>query len=85
MLSQDEVYKRLAQYLTDMFEVPAEKIRLDARLYEELDLDSIDAVDLVVKLQELTGRKISPQEFKTVRTVGDVVEKVYALLNARAA
>ena len=82
MLSQDEVYKRLAQYLTDMFEVPAEKIRLDARLYEELDLDSIDAVDLVVKLQELTGRKITPQEFKTVRTVGDVVEKVHALLNA---
>ncbi len=82
MLSKDEVYTRLAQYLTDMFEVPAEKIRLDARLYEELDLDSIDAVDLVVKLQDLTGRKISPQDFKAVRTVGDVVEEVYALLHA---
>jgi acyl carrier protein len=82
MLSKDEVYRRLARYLTDMFEVPGEKIRPEARLYEELDLDSIDALDLVVKLQEITGRRISPQEFKTVRTVGDVVDRVTALLHA---
>jgi acyl carrier protein len=82
LLSRDEVYTRLARYLTDMFEVPEEKIRPDARLYEELDLDSIDALDLVVKLQELTGRRISPQEFKTVRTVRDVVDRVSALLHA---
>jgi acyl carrier protein len=82
MLSRDEVYTRLARYLTDMFEVPEEKIRPDARLYEELDLDSIDALDLVVKLQELTGRRISPQDFKTVRTVRDVVDRVSALLHA---
>jgi acyl carrier protein len=82
MMSRDEVYTRLARYLGDMFEVPEEKIRPEARLYEELDLDSIDALDLVVKLQELTGRRISPQEFKTVRTVGDVVDRVSALLHA---
>ena len=82
MLSKDEVYRRLAHYLTDMFEGPEEKIRPEARLYEELDLDSIDALDLVVKLQEITGRRISPQEFKTVRTVGDVVDRVTALLHA---
>jgi acyl carrier protein len=81
-MSRDEVYTRLARYLGDMFEVPEEKIRPEARLYEELDLDSIDALDLVVKLQELTGRRISPQEFKTVRTVGDVVDRVSALLHA---
>ena len=82
MMSRDEVYTRLARYLGDMFEVPEEKIRPEARLYEDLDLDSIDALDLVVKLQELTGRRISPQEFKTVRTVGDVVDRVSALLHA---
>jgi acyl carrier protein len=82
MMSRDEVYTRLVRYLVDMFEVSEEKIRPDARLYEELDLDSIDALDLVVKLQELTGRRISPQEFKTVRTVNDVVDRVSALLHA---
>jgi acyl carrier protein len=65
-----------------MFEVPAEKIRPEARLYQDLGLDSIDAVDLVVKLQELTGRRISPSRFKSVRTVGDVVDQVHALLDA---
>ena len=81
MLSRDDVYVGLADRLTDMFEVPAEKICLDARLYEDLDLDSIDAVDLIVKLQEMTGRRISPADFKKVRTVSDVVDKVCALLN----
>ena len=82
MMSRDEVYTRLVRYLADMFEVSEEKIRPEARLYEELDLDSIDALDLVVKLQELTGRRISPQEFKTVRTVNDVVDRVSAMLDA---
>lgn len=80
MLSQDEIYARLTGYLEDMFEVPPEKISRDARLFDDLDLDSIDAVDLVVKLQELTGRKFKPEEFKSVRTVGDVLDRVHALL-----
>jgi acyl carrier protein len=49
-------------------------------LFEDLDLDSIDAVDLVVKLQDYTGKKIQVAEFKSARTVGDVVERVYAQL-----
>ena len=80
MLTQDEIYARLQSYLEDMFEVPPEKISREARLFEDLDLDSIDAVDLVVKLQELTGRKFKPEEFKRVRTVGDVLDRVHALL-----
>jgi len=80
MLSRDEIFDRLKGYLEDMFEVPPEKVSLEARLFEDLDLDSIDAVDLVVKLQELTGRKFKPEEFKSVRTVGDVLDRVHALL-----
>lgn len=77
-MSRDEILSILCEFLRDMFEVPEDKVTPDARLYEDLDLDSIDAVDLVVKLQQLTGRKISPAEFKSVRTVNDVVEKVHA-------
>ncbi len=80
MLSRNEVESRLYGYLVDMFEIPQEKISLQARLYEDLDLDSIDAVDLVVKLQELTGRKLKVDEFKSVRTVGDVIDRVHAVL-----
>lgn len=81
MLSRDELFERLKGYLEDMFEVPRDEVTLESRLYEDLDLDSIDAVDLVVKLQELTGRKFKPEEFKSVRTVGDVLDRVHALLS----
>jgi len=82
MRSRDEIYQKLKTYLEEMFEVPPEKVSLEARLNEDLDLDSIDAVDLAVRLQELTSRKLTPEEFKSVRTVGDVVDRVHALLVA---
>ncbi|MEG9083322.1 acyl carrier protein, partial [Escherichia coli] len=50
-----------------------------ARLYEDLDLDSIDAVDMVVNLQKKTGHKIKPETFKAVRTVQDIVDVVEQL------
>jgi acyl carrier protein len=79
-MGRDEIFATLSRYLREMFEVPAEKISLDARLVEDLDLDSIDAVDLAVKIQEITGKKIKPDQFKTVRTVGDVVNRVHDLV-----
>ena len=53
-LGRDEIFQRLRSYLVDLFDIPADQISLDSRLREDLDLDSIDAVDLIVKLQELT-------------------------------
>ncbi len=79
-MSRDQIFATLSRYLREMFEVPSEKISLDARLVEDLDLDSIDAVDLAVKIQEITGKKIKPDQFKTVRTVGDVVNRVHDLV-----
>ena len=82
MISKGDIAAVLSKYLQDLFDLPPEKITLDARLFDDLDLDSIDAVDLVVKLQEYTGRKISPSEFKSVRTIGDVVDRIYAQVNS---
>lgn len=81
MISKSDIAVVLSKYLQDLFDLPTEKLILNARLSDDLDLDSIDAVDLVVKLQEYTGRKISPSEFKSVRTIGDVVDKIYAQVN----
>jgi len=80
-VSKSDIAAILSKYMQDLFDLPVEKILLSARLSDDLDLDSIDAIDLVVKLQEYTGRKISPSEFKSVRTVGDVVDKIYAQVN----
>ena len=85
MLSRDEVLTKLKGYLEDLFEIPSAKVTAETKLFEELDLDSIDAVDLIVRLQELTGRRIKPEEFKSVRTVGDVLDCVERLLATDAA
>lgn len=82
MHSREDVYQQLHDYLVDLFEVPAEDITPDARLFEDLDLDSIDAVDLIVKFQEITGKKIPAMEFRSVRTVDDVVEKIHRLVSS---
>jgi acyl carrier protein len=80
MNSRDEIYQTLASIIEDDFEVDADDISLQAHLYNDLDLDSIDAVDLVVKLREITGKKIDPEAFKKVRTVEDVVNEIEKLI-----
>jgi len=82
MKTQQDVFNLLKQLLVKEFELDASQISMEAHLYEDLDLDSIDAVDLVVKLREITGKKIEPEAFKSVRTVGDVVNAVYGLIEA---
>ncbi|GGI90015.1 acyl carrier protein [Shewanella hanedai] len=79
MQSREQILEALTQILVDEFEIDAEDITLEASLYEDLDLDSIDAVDLVIKLQQMTGKKIKPEEFKAVRTVNDVVTAIEGL------
>lgn len=78
--SQEEIFEKLKTILVDDFEIAPEKLMLDANLFEDLELDSIDAVDLAVKLQEFTEKKISPENFKQIRTVNDVVLAIEELL-----
>ena len=79
MKDRNEIYQMLSEILVTMFEIEEDDISMDAHLYNDMDLDSIDAVDLVVKLRELTGKKIEPEDFKLVRTVKDVVDAVEKL------
>jgi|TARA_R110000868_G_scaffold33587_5_gene121814 acyl carrier protein len=65
--------------MCELFGLQQDAITMDARLYEDLDIDSIDAVDLVVEMKRITGKKINPEDFKAVRTVGDVVDAVEGL------
>jgi acyl carrier protein len=81
-VTEAEIFERLKRVLVETFEVDARRITPAATLFEDLDLDSIDAVDLAIKLQEISGKRIRPQEFKAIRTVGDVVAAVRELLVA---
>jgi acyl carrier protein len=81
-LSRDEIFSELTRELCALFELKPEQVTPQARLYDDLDLDSIDAVDLAVRLQELTKKRIKPEQFKAVRTVEDVVDAVEQMLRA---
>ncbi|MGH8519446.1 MAG: acyl carrier protein [Panacagrimonas sp.] len=80
MHTEQEIFEHLKGVLVELFEVEPEKIRLEAQLYQDLDIDSIDAIDLILKLKEMTGRKIQPEQFKHVRSVADVVRAVEAMM-----
>jgi len=81
MDNREEILAEIKTIMVDMFEIDADSITLEARLYENLDFDSIDAVDMMVRLKEITGKAVKPEDFKSARTIGDVVEAVYKMLN----
>ncbi len=81
MTTKEEVFLQIKETLIDAFDVDESSIVLSAQLNKDLDLDSIDAIDLVLKLQELTGKKVYPEQFEAITTIEDMVEIVYTLLD----
>jgi acyl carrier protein len=80
-MTKDDIHQRIASIMEETFEIDRGKVTLDARLYDDLEIDSIDAVDLIVQLKPLAGRRLDPEAFKAVRTVADVVDALHDLLN----
>ena len=83
-MDKQEIYLQIQALLVKLFELDADDIKPESRLYEELELDTIDAVDLVVHLQKTTGKKIKPEMFKSVRTVQDGVDAIDELLKSES-
>jgi acyl carrier protein len=78
--TKEQIEAKLKEILVSDFEIDEAKIVPSANIFEDLEFDSIDAVDLAVRLQQFTNKKISPEEFKQIRTVQDVVNAVYDLI-----
>jgi len=78
-MTKNEIFQRIVSILVETFGIEAERIVPEARLRDDLDIDSIDAVDLMVQLKPLVGQRLQPEAFKTVRTVGDVVDALHRL------
>ena len=80
-MTEADIESAVKRILSEDFEIDESKLVPDVNLFEELDLDSIDAVDLVVRLQQETGKKVNPEDFKQIRTLRDVVAAVSKLVN----
>ena len=79
-MTKDEIFLKLRDVLVASFQLDPAQITLEAHLFTDLDLDSIDAVELAIQLQAITGRRVKAEEFKSVRTVQDVVDTVHQML-----
>jgi len=83
-MGKDQLFAWVADLLAEMFELERAALTLESNLYADLDIDSIDAVDLAVRLKQMTGKRLAPEVFKTIRTVGDVVEALACLTEEQA-
>lgn len=81
--NKEEILAAICDILEKEFECPREKLTADAKMFEDLDLDSIDAVDLIVKLQKMTQTKVQPEEFKQIRTLGDIADVIHNILTRK--
>jgi len=73
-MREDEIFKRVSEYLMTQFEMPPEKIKPEAHLFKDLEMDSIDALDWFAAMQSEIGLPIIEKELKMIRTVQDVVD-----------
>lgn len=81
-MQQSEILERIRATLVELFELEPARITPEARLYEDLEIDSIDVVDLMDEVHKYTGRKASPEDFRSVRTVGDLALVMQRLMSA---
>lgn len=75
-MNTDEIYGIVKNYLIKDFEVPEEKISLEANLFENLELDSIDALDMIATLESELNISVDEEELKKIRTVRDIVNYI---------
>ena len=84
-MTKDQILERIARIMEETFEIAAARVTLQARLYDDLEIDSIDAVDLIVQLKPIVGKRLQPDAFKSVRTVQDIVDALHTLMHDSAA
>lgn len=79
-----DIFQKVSAILEKQFDVEPDTITLEARLREDLDIDSIDAVNLIIELKSFTVKKLALDSFRDVRTIGDVVDAVYRVVEQQS-
>jgi len=78
-MNRNDIYNYIENILCKEFDIDRARIKPEANLYTDLEIDSIDAVDLLVYLKDYTGKKIPPDQFRDVRTIDDVIGAMMTL------
>lgn len=78
-MSREEIFDQIVAFMVENLELEKSAITMTARFQEDLDLDSIDAIDLAMVLREMTGKQIEEKNLRELATVADVVDLVQRL------
>jgi acyl carrier protein len=79
MHTNDEIMERIRATLVELFDLERGEITPESRLFEDLEIDSIDVVDLMDHVRRYTGQKVTAEDFRSVRTVGDLAAVIERL------
>lgn len=80
--SREEIFEEIKTAMVELFELDAAQIQLESKVVEDLDLDSIDALELAVRMEAMTGQRFDPESFREMRTVKDIVDILERILEA---
>ena len=76
----DDVLHAIQAAMKDLFDLDPARVQPSARLKEDLALDSVDALDLVARMEEVTGQGLPEVSLRKIRTVADVMAAVQAVM-----
>ncbi len=82
-MDKEEILYKVEDVIVDFLAIDRALIKPETKLFEDLDFDSIDAIELILQLEEKYDEKISADKLKSARTIQDVVDCLYELLLAR--
>ncbi len=86
MMSEEALRQKVVEVLAEEFELDPEEMTPEATLYDDLGLDSLDAVDMVVVLEKTFSMKLSDEEeLRAIRTMEDLFQFLLRLQNEKVA
>ncbi len=82
-MTEQQIQTLLTEALEELFEIDPAEVTLESNLYEDLDIDSIDAIDFIDYIKRNTGHKLQADDFRSVKTVSDVIKAIIKIQNAQ--
>jgi acyl carrier protein len=83
-ISREQIFEKVKEIMAELFEIDPQTITMESRLNDDLGLDSIDAIDLITFLQNFVGQRLQPEDFRSVRTISDLITAAETTLNQKS-
>lgn len=84
MVSRENILALVQKTIHELFDIDESRIQLDTRFVEDLDMDSIDALELAARIQDLTGERMQDEQIRQMRKVSDVIDVLYAVAETKS-